>query len=489
MLAWERGEENVNFCDDLVAILFSRECGVARSAIFAYFTGTLQKGILTTGRVLLVVIALLIGLGLCWWRVPLEQAEVREHLRGFPDSDHFMHGIRPYVLAVVFFIPFLGALLYAAAGIMARWLAREFLQAMLVCYGGILLIYFLIDFSGNAARLGEGSDLGMATWMYYSRLAPSIVTLLLPFGILFSVMYCVVRVSRSREIVAALQSGRSMLRVMAPLYVCGLLGSLFYLGCNFHWAPMAEGTKSANMDEARGKTGKLMNHTVFYYAKGRRMWMVTEFPRRFDHGVPLRGVEVTSLNDDGSLASRLYAKEATWSESERSWRFIDVELTDHHKNQAPVFVSPPNPYVKTSWSETPAQIVQQGLDVRHLGMPDLSGMMHAEVKAEWLKQDSARYATQWQYRMALPATCLVYVMFAVPLSLFVTRRAHGGTMALTIVLAIHLVLFTSVALALGESGNLSPVAAAWSPVAFFGLLGCWLMKRRMAGRALWPLFG
>jgi lipopolysaccharide export system permease protein len=465
------------------------ECGVARGGISVYLAATLHQGVSTSGRVLLVVFALLVGLVLCWWRVPLEQSEVRDHLRGFPDSDHFMHGIRPYVMAVVFFLPFLGAVMYATAGIMARWLAREFLQAMLVCYGGILLIYFLIDFSGNAARLGEGGDVGMGTWMYYSRLAPSIVTLLLPFGMLFSVMYCVVRVSRSREVVAALQSGRSMLRVMAPLYVCGLLGSLFYLGCNFHWAPMAEGTKSANMDEARGKTGKLMNHTVFYYAKGRRMWMVTEFPRGYDRGIPLRGVEVTSLNKDGSLASRLYAKEATWSETERSWRFIDVELTDHHKNQAPVFVSPPNPYVKTSWSETPAQIVQQGLDVRHLGMPDLSGMIHTEVKAEWLKQDSARYATQWHYRMALPSTCLVYVMFAVPLSLFVTRRAHGGTMALTIVMAIHLVLFTSVALALGESGNLSPALAAWVPVALFGLLGCWLMKRRMAGRALWPLFG
>ncbi len=465
------------------------ECGVARKGISVYQDPALLKGVSTSGRALLVVFTLLVGLGLCWWLVPREQAEVRDHLRGFPDTDHFMHGLRPYVMAMVFFLPFFGALLYAFAGIMARWLTREFLQAMLVCYGGILLIYFLIDFSGNAARLGEGGNLGVGTWMYYSRLAPAIVTLLLPFGILFSVMYCAVRVSRSREVVAALQSGRSLLRIMAPLYVCGLLGSLFYLGCNFHWAPMAEGTKSANMDEARGKTGKLMNHTVFYYSKGRRMWMVTEFPRAYDRGVPLRGVEVTSLNEDGSLASRLYAKEATWVEADRSWHFVDVELTDHHKNQAPVFVSPPDPYVKTSWTETPAQIVQQGLDVRHLGMPDISGMMRAEVNAEWLRQDSSRYATQWYYRMALPTTCLVYVMFAVPLSLFVTRRAHGGTMALTIVLAIHLVLFTSVALALGESGNMSPFLAASLPVVVFASLGGWLMKRRMSGRALWPLFG
>ncbi|MFM2170401.1 MAG: hypothetical protein RI957_630 [Verrucomicrobiota bacterium] len=439
------------------------------------------------GRGGVVAVSLLLGLMLCWWRLPIEQDQVLEHLRGFPDADRFLHGMRPYVLAGIFFLPFVGCLTYALSGILSRWLVREFLRAMLVCYGGILLIYFLIDFSGNAARLAEKGELVRSTWLYYSRFAPAIVSLMLPFGILFSVMYCVTRISRSREMVAALQSGRSMCRVMAPLYLCGLWGLLFYAGCNFHWAPMADGMKSANMDEARGRTGTLMNHAVYYYAKGRRMWMVTEIPRGFDRGVPMKGVEVTSLNADGSLASRLYAKEVVWRESDRTWMFSDVELSDHHKNQAPVFVSPDDPYVINTWQETPAQIVQLGLNVRHLGMPDLRGAMHADMHTQWLERDLARYQTQWHYRLALPASCLVYVMFALPLSLFVTRSSHGGTMALTIILAIHMVLLTSVALALGESGNMPPALAAWSPIAVFAALGIWLMRRRSAGRALWPL--
>lgn len=431
---------------------------------------------------------LLLALLLCWWRIPIEQENVREHLRGFPDADRFMHGMRAYVLAVVFFLPFFACVIYGKAGIMSRWLTREFLQAMLVCYGGILLIYFLIDFSSNASKLGENDNIGGSAWMYYSRLAPSILSLLMPFGVLFASMYCAVRISRSREIIAAMQSGRSLWRVMTPLYLCGLFATLFYMGCNFHWAPMAEGLKSSNLDEASGKTGKLMSNTVFYYSQGRRMWMVTEIPQGYDKGKPFKGVEVTSLNKDGSLKSRLYAKEATWVESERAWKFVGVELSDHHKNEAPVFVKPAEPYVKSTWKETPAQIVRVGLDIRYLSVPDLSGMMRTDMSAEWLELDRSRYATQWHYRFALPMTCLVYVMFAIPLSLFVTRRAHGGSIAVTIILAIHLVLFTSVALALGESGNLSPMLAAWLPVILFALLGYWLMKRRVDGRALWPLF-
>ena len=111
------------------------------------------------------------------------------------------------------------------------------------------------------------------------------------------------------------------------------------------------------------------------------------------------------------------------------------------------------------------------------------------MSAQWLDRDLARYKTQWHYRVALPFTCLMYAAFALPLSIFVTRRPHGATMAVTIILAIASVLLSSVSLALGESGNISPLLAAWTPIALFVFLGIWLMRRRARGRALWPLFG
>jgi lipopolysaccharide export system permease protein len=83
----------------------------------------------------------------------------------------------------------------------------------------------------------------------------------------------------------------------------------------------------------------------------------------------------------------------------------------------------------------------------------------------------------------------MYAAFALPLSMFVTRRPHGATMAVTIVLAILSVLLSSVSLALGESGNIAPFLAAWLPIVLFAALGVWLMRRRVRGRALWPIIG
>lgn len=423
--------------------------------------------------------AVIVGVALTWWRVPLEWENVAEHLRGFPDSDEGLHRLRPLVLTGLFFFPALLTFWYACLGMMDRWLVREFLQSMVICFGGILLIFFLIDFSVKASRLSEGGDTGMGALIYYTRLSPFIVTLLLPLGLLFSTMYCVSRISRSRELVATLQSGRSILRVMWPIYLCATFAALFHLACSFHWAPVADGEKSANMDEIRGKTGKLMDNAVYYYAPGRRMWMIREIPRGFDRGQPMLGVEVTTLNQDGSLKSRLYAKSATWEESDRVWKFYDAELTDHYKNQAPIFVSLPDPHPLHGWRETPAQIVKNGFDARHMGMPDLSGMMLREPSEPWLQRDYARYATQWHYRMALPVSCLLYVMIAIPFCFYVTRRPRGGAMAITMIVTILHVLISSVALALGESGNMTPMLAAWLPVAFFAFFGAWMMRQRM----------
>jgi lipopolysaccharide export system permease protein len=428
---------------------------------------------------LAVLVAVIVGVALTWWRVPLEWENVDEHLRGFPDSDQGLHRLRPLVLTGLFFFPALLTFWYACLGMMDRWLVREFLQSMLICYGGILLIFFLIDFSAKASRLSEGGDTGMGALIYYTRLSPFIVTLLLPLGLLFSTMYCVSRISRSRELVATLQSGRSILRVMWPIYLCATFAALFHLGCSFHWAPVADGEKSANMDEIRGRTGKLMDNAVYYYAPGRRMWMIREIPRGFDRGQPMLGVEVTTLNQDGSLKSRLYAKSATWEESDRVWKFYDAELTDHYKNQAPIFVSLPDPHQLPGWRETPAQIVKKGFDARHMGMPDLSGMMLREPSEPWLQRDYSRYATQWHYRMALPVSCLLYVMIAIPFCFYVTRRPRGGAMAITMIVTILHVLISSVALALGEAGNMTPMLAAWLPVVLFAIFGVWMMRQRI----------
>ena len=97
----------------------------------------------------------------------------------------------------------------------------------------------------------------------------------------------------------------------------------------------------------------------------------------------------------------------------------------------------------------------------------------------------APYLTQWHYRWALPFTCLVTVMLATPLAVHFSRRGPGGGILLAVVLSGLLLLVTSISMALGESGTLKPIHAAWLPNIAFAILGLYLFHRRLTGRPIY----
>ncbi len=419
-----------------------------------------------------------------------EAKVVADHLRGFPDADVFMHRLRPVILSSVLLLPGMGAIFYACSGTLARWLTRQWLMAFGICFGGILCLYLLIDFSTNVSRFADAVQ-SWAVFRFYAAMLPSISNVLLPFGTLLSVLLCMSRISRSRELVASLQTGKGMMRVLAPVYVSALLLCVFSIGLNFHWAPQSGGMKNALFDELRGEQAKIGSNIVYFHSRGWRMWKVEELPRDFLEGKPLRKVEVTSLNEDGTLAMRLYADCALWREKEGGWEFTGVKQTYHMKNEAPFFTNPPEPYVMATWTETPANLWKQSAQVRHLGLPDLASMMHEGNESageEWKQPEYMRYRAHWHFRFSQPTSCLVFAMLGIPLAMFVTRRQGSGSSAVAVVSAIVMMLFQSIFLALGESGYISEIAAAWLPPLFFGGMGLFFLRRRLLGKQLWPLW-
>lgn len=299
---------------------------------------------------LLLILALTAWMLRLW--LPVEQAAVQQVMRSFPDAMASMQQARVAVLAVLLCLPLLAAIWYAAAGCLDRWLAREFVKAFALSYGGIVVLYLLLDFSKNASEFADGMGLWQGAWLFYGTLAPAFLTLLLPFGLLMAVMLCVGKISRSRELVAALQSGRSLWRVMRPLWLAALWCLLFDGACYYYWAPRAEGARSSLLEMARGQTASEAKDVVFYCPEGKRVWKVGSFPRDFDKGAPLERVEVTSLREDGSLLSRLYAQQAFWQREQQVWTFVDAQQAQHRRNEAPEFIALPNPHVIRDWIET-----------------------------------------------------------------------------------------------------------------------------------------
>ena len=436
-------------------------------------------------RLLLPLALTVLGAVACAMLLPAEMRSITEQLTGFPDSDVAAHLARPYILAGLCFLPALAALIYAACGTLDRHVAREFASIFFICVCSLLLIWFLIDFADKLRDFRKSSNFLLTIAIFYCARVPAILLLLLPYALLLSLIHTLGKLSRDREIIAMIQSGRGIVRLIAPLLAVGVWCSLFCLGLNYHWAPTADGRQDEILDASRGVPITEAKHVLYFNTDTHRLWMVGAFPKHYEKGEPLLHVEVTTTRPDGSLVSRLSAKRARWERKDNSWTFEAPIVCNYLPGQPPAFEIPKPATLRQAWSETPWQLIKPGLAAPYLGIPDLNGWLRSNAARHHTlpnRNAAAPYLTQWHYRWALPFTCLVTVLLAAPLSIHFSRRTQSGNAFLAIVFSALMLLTTSIILNFGEAGFVSPALAAWLPNIIFSLIGLNLLRNRITGR-------
>ncbi len=437
-------------------------------------------------RFLIPVLLACLGLALAARLMPIEHAKVVEQLADFPDADIASERMRPLVVGGLCMMPALGALLYAFGGTIARYVTRQFLALFAITFCGLAVIWLLMDFEDNLEELKLSGDIiGTALQLYVARL-PQLTVTLLPYALMLSLLFCLGRLSGSREIVAMLQTGRGIGRVTLPFVLAGLIAATISAGLNFHWAPQSNVREDRILAAARGLDEKAAEFVQFRNPRAPRLWMVGTFPRDYQKGAPLERVRIIGETEEGKLNSVLVARTAAWSPSDGSWSFADATLRHIKAGEPPIYEPDlPNPYVVHSWRETPAEIIRPGLPANQLGIPELIGWLRSKRSQD--ARGEAVHLTQWHHRIAEPFNCVIVILLAIPLGIFFSRRGTSGGLALAVFLCAGLLFFTNICLSLGDSGHLPPVLAAWLPNLIFGALALYLFRRRITGRPIYQV--
>lgn len=436
-------------------------------------------------RWLPTLIALIFGGAIAALVVPLEIAAVKLHLEGFPDSHILSHNLRPWVLVFLCFMPTAAAVFYALGNTFDRYLAREFTSIFLICLSALFGLWLLLDLNDNFGDFkGDGVNRILSVLTFYIFRSPAILLLILPYSLLLAMIYGLGKFSKSNEIIAMVQSGTGIFRVSAALIFAGLWSSFFLLGINYHWAPHAEGNRGEMVARANGWPIYDAKNVLYRDPGSQRIWMVGAFPENFQRGGYLQNVEVTTMNSDNSLKSRITSPRARWNRETRQWTFEEPIIVRFTNGESPSFERMKGPLVRKTWKETPSQLIKPGFSVENLGIPEISSWLNSPLAKQSISNRSS-YLTHWHYRWALPMTCIVTVLIAAPLSIHFTRRGSGSGIFLAILLAILMLFFSSIALAFGEAEIIAPALAAWLPNMGFGFLGVWLFHRRLTGRPIY----
>jgi len=442
-------------------------------------------------RFLPALVLALLGGALATVLAAREVEVVRDHLTGFPDADADVHLLRPTVLVLLCLVPALTALYYGLADALDRYLIRSFLGAFTLCFSALFSIWLIGDLTENLSDFRKSGHALTFIGRYYSAAFPKFFVDFAPFGLLLAMLYSLGKLSRGQEIVSIIQTGRGVARLIFPLIMMGFMTGLVCLGFNYRWAPAAAAYQDAVLEEA--KMGSLFKaRDVLYFTSGaKRLWFIGGFPYEYHRGEPLRNVIVRGISEEGEQQWRLQAERAEWDRQSNDWTFQGVSRWDLTTRldtpEAPIITEPeedlPDPLVIRGWSETPWQLIKPGLKAEQLGIPGLHSWLLQNKASEW--GNKRQFLTQWHYRWAQPGICLAIVLLAAPLGIVFSRRGAAGGIALAIFLCAGMLFASTVFLALGESGYIPPVWAAWGTNILATTVALALIQRRLVGRPIY----
>src|SRR5437762_3931690 len=359
-----------------------------------------------------------------------------------------------------------------------RYVIRNFLQVYLYCIAGFLSIWLIFDVSDNISTFID-EHFGFAlTVRYYATQVPEVFIILLPVSLLLALLFCLGRMSRANEIVSMLTAGVSIPRVLLPLIIVGLLTVWASTALNYKLAPHADLARKNVLSEERARKESRIEGQIFRNRADNRTWFIQSFHRGEN---TFRNVQVLQQDEHDKIITNYIAATGVYDQEKKSWELRDVKIV-HYDPQGNIAREEMQPsLIVADWSETPYRLGSANVRAEYLSVPELREYL--EFNSDFPSTLLAPFRTHFQYRLALPWTCLVVVFVAAPLGIGYSRRGVLGSVAAAIILVfLHAYLMTHLFLALGEGDHISAWIAAWTPNLTFAVVGLYLLYLRASNR-------
>jgi lipopolysaccharide export LptBFGC system permease protein LptF len=233
-------------------------------------------------------------------------------------------------------------------------------------------------------------------------------------------------------------------------------------------------------DIKRGKkSDKTIKGHLFRNREEHRTWFVARMSLR---GERMQGVQIIQQDADGNILEQWYAREAVFDPLVARWILVGGKYVEMDREGNILKSEMPGNIAIEGWSETPWRISSSMLNADFLSVPELNDYLN--YNADFPENRLAAYRTHWHYRWAMPVVCFLVIFVAAPCGIVYSRRGVLGGVALAIGMFFSLVFFSSLFIALGKGGRVSPFTAAWGPMIAFFIVGLALLWMKSTNREM-----
>jgi len=343
------------------------------------------------------------------------------------------------------------------------YLAGGFLGIFFITLTVITSLYITADFFD---RIGSLLETGASTWTiarYFLYKAPLLISRMIGFATLFSTLFCLGTLARSREIIALRSSGISVERIACPLILLGLLICALTFVWNETLVPVfTRNSQNIYKTEIKNRQQQSVLGTRDIWIRGEGSFINVD---HFDTGAAaVENVTIFLLNRDFSLRALLEIPRAKWTDgawktdTATEWNF----LSDGNMLEKKVTTVLPI-------SETPEDLKLLARDPEEFSYFDLQRQI-TDMRNKGI--DTTAYEVDLQTKLALPFIAPLMVFLAVP---FALKRQMSGSVSLSFGIAMIIGfgywVLTAFCISLGHSGALPSWISAWIPNLIFTMVG------------------
>jgi LPS export ABC transporter permease LptG/LPS export ABC transporter permease LptF len=340
-------------------------------------------------------------------------------------------------------------------GILDRYISRMYLRVVGLSFLALLGIFYIATFLDKTDKLfkGEASTAMILKLLVY--MTPQFIYYVIPIGALLSVLITFGLLSKSSELTVMKACGISLYRAALPLIALSLVWTTILFG--LEQQVMARSNRKAEILDAR-----IRNLQPKTFDPLNRRWVVArdgniynyryfDSDQRVMHGLSI----YTPAEDAWRLTRQTFAIRADFRNGE--WRGLNgwiQEFTPNSAGRWQPFTERMLPLEAPEYFETEQPLAEL--------------MTVAELRRyiEELRDSGFNVVpsmVELQRKIAFPFVTLVMTLVALPFGVTMGRRGALYGIGLAIVLALAYWLLFSVFLAIGRTGLLSPILAAWTP--------------------------
>lgn len=340
------------------------------------------------------------------------------------------------------------------------YVGGRYLRVFALTFSALLALFYISTFIDISERLlkGQASPGTIAAYMIFST--PEFVYFVIPIAVLLAVLVTIGILTKTSELTIMRACGVSLYRAAAPLLLLGLLasGALFLV----QEKALARGRTQAEVinDRMRGRPPRVAGVLT-------RRWMAGRSGQLY---------HFASFDPRAGELGRL----SIFEMDAASWRMTRQTFTPRARFRGGVWVAEAG-WVQTfpaagapvrtalpagplAGVEPPDYFGTEGTAAGKMSLPELRRYV-ADLESSGANAAAAR--VEYHRKIAFPLVTVIMTLLAVPFAVTTGRRGALYGIGLGIALSIAYWFMLSIFTALGASGVLPPLLAAWAPNLFF----------------------